>query len=64
MCKIYKADIKYTDMRESGSNIIYFDVDVAFYVFVCFSYSPLNPSLKVTFSLFSSRYLKSVLYSK
>ena len=34
MCKTYKAGIKYTDTKKSGSNILYFDVDVAFYVFI------------------------------
>ena len=43
VCKIYKADIKYADTKKSGSSILYFDVNVAFYVFICFSYSPLNP---------------------
>ena len=37
------------------SIFLYFDVNVAFYVFMCFSYSPLNPLLKVTFSLSSLR---------
>ena len=54
MCKVCKAGIKYTDTKMSGSNILYFDVNVAFYVFMCFSYSPFHPSLKGTFSLFSS----------
>ena len=31
MCKICKADIKYTDTKKSGSNILYFDVNIAFY---------------------------------
>ena len=52
MCKISKADIKYTDTKTSGYAILYFDVYIAFYVFICFSYSPLNPSWKWCF-LFS-----------
>ena len=38
MCKICKADIKYTGTKQFGSNILYFGVDVAFYVFMCFLY--------------------------
>ena len=33
MCKICKTDIKYTDTKKSGSNILDFDVNVAIYVF-------------------------------
>ena len=39
MCKICKADIKYTDTKTSGSNIRYFDVNVAFYVYVFFIFA-------------------------
>ena len=37
MCKICKADIKYVEKKTSGSNIFYFDVNIAFYVFMCFN---------------------------
>ena len=58
MCKICKADTKDFETKNSGSNILYFDVNVAFYVFMCFSHSPLNSSLKVTFFLFQFTVLK------
>ena len=61
--EICKADIKYSDTKKSGSNIPFFDVDVAFYVFICFSYSLLNSSFKVTILFFNSRSRKSVWYS-
>ena len=32
-------------MKRSGSNIHYFDVNVAFYVFMCFLNSPLNSAI-------------------
>ena len=33
-------------------SFVTFHLNVAFYLFMCFSYTPLNSSLKVTFSLF------------
>ena len=36
MCKICKTNIKYTDTKKSGSNILYFDINVAFYVGIVF----------------------------
>ena len=47
MYKMYKADVKYTDTKKSGSDILYFDVDIGFYVCMCFSHSPLKPSVSV-----------------
>ena len=47
----------------SGSEILYIDLYATFYVCVCvcvFTYSPLNVSLKVTFSLLGSRFRESV----
>ena len=51
ICEICQVDTKYTDKKESGSEIVYFDVYVTFYVLCVFSHSPSNASLKVTFSL-------------
>ena len=45
--------------KTSGSEILYFDVYITFYVFVWFSYSPLNALLKMMFSLLGSRFWES-----
>ena len=34
-CEICQLDIKYTDKKKSGSEILYFHVYVSFYVFMC-----------------------------
>ena len=36
------VDINYTDTKMSGSNILYFDVNVAFYIVMCYSYLPVH----------------------
>ena len=55
--EIYLGDIMYTE-------ILHFDVYAIFFACMCGSYSPWNASLKVTFSLLSSRFWTSVCHSK
>ena len=55
ICEICQLHMRYTDKKKSDSESLDFDVHVTFYVSVCFSYSPLNVSLQVSFSILGLR---------
>lgn len=48
---MYKVGIRYIDTKKSDSNIRDVDVNVVFYFFMCFSYSPVIPLLNVRCSV-------------